>query len=216
MKIFVDTANVENIQEIVDWGVVDGVTTNPTLVAREDREFKEILKDIADIVNGPISAEVIAQDSQGMIQEARDLDSVAPNIAVKIPMTEEGLSAVNVLSQEGIDTNVTLVFSAQQALLAARAGATYVSPFMGRLDDIGGDGIEVVADTVRIFEQFDLATEVIAASVRHPKHVLEAAKVGAHIATIPYDVCKKMIEHPLTDSGLQRFLADWERATSSE
>ncbi|MFC4619880.1 fructose-6-phosphate aldolase [Camelliibacillus cellulosilyticus] len=211
MKFFIDTANLDEIREIHRLGVLDGVTTNPTLVAKEKIDFHERLKEIVDLVKGSVSAEVIATKADDMIDEGRALASIAPNITVKIPMTEEGLKAVNTLSAEGIQTNVTLIFSANQALLAARAGATYVSPFIGRLDDIGHDGTALTADIVELFDLHDLDTQVIAASIRHPQHVTEAARVGAHIATLPYKVFKQMFKHPLTDSGLAAFLADWER-----
>lgn len=211
MKFFIDTANLDEIREIHRLGILDGVTTNPTLVAKEKIDFHERLKEIVDLVKGSVSAEVIATKADDMIDEGRALASIAPNITVKIPMTEEGLKAVNTLSAEGIQTNVTLIFSANQALLAARAGATYVSPFIGRLDDIGHDGTALTADIVELFDLHDLDTQVIAASIRHPQHVTEAARVGAHIATLPYKVFKQMFKHPLTDSGLAAFLADWER-----
>ncbi|WP_026487284.1 fructose-6-phosphate aldolase [Caldanaerobius polysaccharolyticus] len=212
MKFFIDTANVEEIKEANDLGVIAGVTTNPSLVAKEGRDFIEVIKEIASIVDGPISAEVISDDHQGMIQEARKLAGIHNNIVIKIPMTAEGLKAVKVLSKEGIKTNVTLIFSANQALLAARAGATYVSPFVGRLDDISTEGMQLIRDIVEIFKNYDISTEIIVASVRHPMHVLKAAKLGAHIATVPYKVIMQMIKHPLTDAGIQRFKEDWKKA----
>ncbi|WP_026486260.1 fructose-6-phosphate aldolase [Caldanaerobius polysaccharolyticus] len=212
MKFFIDTANVEEIKEANDLGVIAGVTTNPSLVAKEGRDFIEVIKEIASIVDGPISAEVISDDHQGMIQEARKLAKIHNNIVIKIPMTAEGLKAVKVLSKEGIKTNVTLIFSANQALLAARAGATYVSPFVGRLDDISTEGMQLIQDIVEIFKNYDISTEIIVASVRHPIHVLKAAKLGAHIATVPYKVIMQMIKHPLTDAGIQRFKEDWKKA----
>jgi len=213
MKIFLDTANFDEISTGIELGVVAGVTTNPSLVAKEkDRDFFALVKRIADIVPGPVSAEVIALDAPGMISEARALAAIRENVVVKIPITSEGLKAVNVLSKEGIKTNVTLVFSVNQALLSARAGATYVSPFVGRLDDIGYDGMQLVEDIVEIFDLHGLETEVIAASIRHPLHAVEAARRGAHIATIPYKVLVQMIEHPITRIGIERFLADWEKA----
>lgn len=212
MKFFIDTANVEEIKEANDLGVIAGVTTNPSLVAKEGRDFIEVIKEIASIIDGPISAEVISDDHQGMIQEARKLAAIHNNIVIKIPMTAEGLKAVKVLSKEGIKTNVTLIFSANQALLAARAGATYVSPFVGRLDDISTEGMQLIRDIVEIFKNYDISTEIIVASVRHPMHVLEAAKLGAHIATVPYKVIMQMIKHPLTDAGIQRFKEDWKKA----
>jgi transaldolase len=211
MKLFLDTANVEHIREINGWGILAGVTTNPSLVSREGRCMRDCLADIAAIVSGPISAEAISMDAEGMVSEARELATIADNINVKIPMTEQGLAAVSVLSREGIDTNVTLVFSANQALLAASAGATFVSPFVGRMDDIGNRGMTVVEEIVDIFDTYSISTQVIAASLRHPMHVIEAALAGAHIATIPYDVMVKMARHPLTDIGIKRFLEDYEK-----
>jgi transaldolase len=211
MKLFLDTANVEHIREINDWGILAGITTNPTLVSREGRGMREALKEIAEIVSGPISAEAISQDTEGMMLEARELSAIADNINVKIPMTPEGLAAVSRLSKEGIKTNVTLVFSANQAMLAAAAGATFASPFVGRLDDIGNRGMTVVEESVDIFDTYSITTQVIAASLRHPIHVIEAANAGAHIATIPYDVMVKMVKHPLTDIGIKRFLEDYEK-----
>ncbi len=209
MKLFLDTANVDEIREAASWGVISGVTTNPSLVAKENRGFESVVKEISDIVPGPISAEVLSEDAAGMIEEARKLSGIAPNVVIKIPMTKEGLKAVKVLSQEGIKTNVTLVFSATQGLLAALAGATYVSPFVGRLDDISNEGIEIVADLVTIIENYGLDTQVIAASIRHPMHVLEAARVSSHIATVPFKVLEAMVRHPLTDVGIKRFQDDW-------
>ncbi|WP_333638016.1 fructose-6-phosphate aldolase [Tissierella praeacuta] len=210
MKLFIDTANIDEIKEINEWGVICGVTTNPSLIAKEGREFKEVVKEIAGIVDGPISAEVISLDKEGMLKEARELAKIHPNIIIKIPMTKEGLKAVKVLDNEGIKTNVTLIFSANQALLAARAGATYVSPFVGRLDDIGNEGIYIIEDIVEVFNMHNINTEIIAASIRHPIHVLDAAKAGAHISTIPYKVFVQMLTHPLTDSGIDKFLKDWD------
>ncbi|MFM1651174.1 fructose-6-phosphate aldolase [Brevibacillus sp. B_LB10_24] len=209
MRFFIDTANVEEIREIHEWGIISGVTTNPSLVAKEGRDFIEALKEIIDLVDGPISAEVISTDAKGMIEEGEKLASLSKNIVVKIPMTEEGLKAVKALSKRKIKTNVTLIFNANQALLAARAGATYVSPFVGRLDDIGYDGLKLIKEIVEIFAVHDIETEIIAASVRHALHVTEAARIGAEIATVPYKVLKQLLHHPLTDSGLQKFLADW-------
>ena len=210
MKLFIDTANIDEIKEIDEWGVICGVTTNPSLIAKEGREFKEVVKEIAGIVDGPISAEVISLDKEGMLKEARELAKIHPNIIIKIPMTKEGLKAVKVLYNEGVKTNVTLIFSANQALLAARAGATYVSPFVGRLDDIGNEGIYIIEDIVEVFNMHNINTEIIAASIRHPIHVLDAAKAGAHISTIPYKVFVQMLTHPLTDSGIDKFLKDWD------
>jgi len=209
MKLFIDTANVDEIREIHEWGVLAGVTTNPSLVAKEGRDFIETLKEIIDIVDGPISAEVISTDAKGMIEEGEKLASLSKNIVIKVPMTEEGLKAVKVFAKRKIRTNVTLIFNANQALLAARSGATYVSPFLGRLDDIGYDGLTLISEISDIFAIHDIETEIIAASIRHPLHVTEAARKGAHISTVPYKVFKQIIKHPLTDSGLEKFLADW-------
>ncbi len=210
MKFFIDTANVDEIKEINNWGVIDGVTTNPSLIAKEKRDFKQVIKEIASIVDGPISAEVISLDSKNMVNEARELAKIDKNIVIKIPMTEEGLKAVNILSKENIKTNVTLVFSATQALLASKAGASYVSPFLGRLDDISTDGMNLIEDICQIFSIYDIDTQIIAASVRTPMHVLQIAKSGADIATVPYKVFKQMLKHPLTDIGIEKFLKDWE------
>jgi transaldolase len=211
LKIFIDTANLDQIKEINSWGILDGVTTNPTLVAKEGCDFETRVRDICQVVDGPISAEAVSMEAEGMVKEARQLSKIHKNIIVKIPMTSEGLKAVKVLSKEGIRTNVTLVFSPNQALLAAKAGATYVSPFVGRLDDISHDGMALVRDIVTIFRNYGFKTQVIAASMRHPVHVTEAALAGAHVATIPYDVLKKMLKHNLTDEGIQKFLKDWEK-----
>lgn len=211
MKIFLDTANLEQIKEANSWGILDGVTTNPTLVAKEGCDFRRRIEDICQVVDGPISAEAVSMDSEGMIREARDLSKMHKNVVVKIPMTAEGLKAVKVLSGEGIKTNVTLVFSPNQALLAAKAGATYVSPFVGRLDDISHNGMDIVRDIITILKNYGFKTQVIVASIRHPVHVTEAALAGAHIATVPYDVLKKMVKHNLTDEGIKKFLADWEK-----
>ncbi|MGN7469231.1 fructose-6-phosphate aldolase [Brevibacillus sp. SAFN-007a] len=209
MRFLIDTANVEEIREIHEWGVLAGVTTNPSLVAKEGRDFIETLKEIIDIVDGPISAEVISTDAKGMIEEGEKLASLSKNIVIKLPMTAEGLKATKYFAKRKIRTNVTLVFSANQALLAARAGASFVSPFLGRLDDIGQDGMQLIEDIAEIFSVHGIDTEIIAASVRHPVHVTEAARRGAHYATIPAKVFKQLIAHPLTDSGLEKFLADW-------
>lgn len=210
MKFFIDTANVDEIKEINNWGVIDGVTTNPSLIAKEGRDFVEVITEITSIVDGPISAEVISLDSKNMVNEARELAKINKNIVIKIPMTEEGLKAVNILSKENIKTNVTLVFSATQALLASKAGASYVSPFLGRLDDISTDGMNLIEDICQIFSIYDIDTQIIAASVRTPMHVLQIAKNGADIATVPYKVFKQMLKHPLTDIGIEKFLKDWE------
>ena len=210
MKLFIDTANIDEIKEISEWGVICGVTTNPSLIAREGRVFEEVVKEITDIVDGPISAEVVSLDSEGMLKEARELAKIHPNIIIKVPMTKDGLKAVKVLTSEKIKTNVTLIFSANQALLAARAGASYVSPFVGRLDDIGSEGMILVQDVADIFAIHGIETEIISASIRHPMHVTESAKAGADIATIPYKVFEQMLAHPLTNSGIDGFLKDWE------
>ena len=214
MQLFLDTANLDEIKEAASWGVVAGVTTNPSLVAKEKKDFKALVKEIASIVPGPISAEVLSDSAEDMIPEARELSRIAPNIVVKIPMTREGLKAVKVLSKEGIKTNVTLVFSASQGLLAAVAGATYISPFVGRLDDISNEGMDVVEDLVVILGNYSLPTQVIVASVRHPMHVIEAARLSAHIATVPFKVLEQMLHHPLTDLGIKRFKDDWAKANS--
>lgn len=211
MRLFIDTANVEHIREINEWGVVEGVTTNPSLACKEKRNYRECVAEIAQIVKGPVSAEAVSLDAAGMVAEARELAAIAHNINVKIPMCPEGLKAIKVLSAEDVKTNCTLIFSANQALLAAAAGATFVSPFIGRLDDIGNDGMRLLAEIVEIYEYYGMVTEVISASIRNPQHVVGSALAGAHIATIPYDVFKKMASHPLTDAGIERFLADWEK-----
>ena len=213
MKLFIDTANVEDIRKANDMGVICGVTTNPSLIAKEGRDFNEVIKEITSIVDGPISGEVKATtvDAEGMIAEGREIAKIHPNMIVKIPMTVEGLKAVKVLSAEGIKTNVTLIFSANQALLAARAGATYVSPFLGRLDDINMPGINLIRDIVQIFENYGLETEIIAASIRNTVHVTECALAGADIATVPYSVIEQMTKHPLTDSGIKKFQDDYRK-----
>jgi transaldolase len=211
VRLFIDTANVEHIREINDWGVVEGVTTNPSLACKEKRNYRDCVAEICSIVSGPVSAEAVSMETEGMISEARELAAIAENVNVKIPMCPEGLKAIKALSAEGIETNCTLIFSANQALLAASAGATFVSPFIGRLDDIGNDGMRVLAEIVEIYEYYGMLTEVISASIRHPQHVVDSALAGAHIATIPYDVFKKMTSHPLTDTGIERFMADWEK-----
>lgn len=213
MRFFIDTANVEDIRKANDMGVICGVTTNPSLIAKEGRDFNEVIKEITSIVDGPISGEVKATtvDAEGMIKEGRAIAAIHPNMVVKIPMTAEGLKAVKVLSAEGIKTNVTLIFSANQALLAARAGATYVSPFMGRLDDISMSGIQLIRDIVVIFENYALETEIIAASIRNPVHVTECALAGADIATVPYSVIEQMTKHPLTDRGIEKFQDDYRK-----
>lgn len=210
MKLFIDTANVEEIKKANEMGVICGVTTNPSLIAKEGRDFKEVVKEITEIVDGPISAEVISLDADKMVEEALELSKIHKNIVIKIPMTPDGLKAVKVLSKKGIKTNVTLIFSAAQALLAARAGASYVSPFVGRLDDIGMDGITLISDIAEIFDVHNIETEIISASIRGPMHVTNSALAGADIATVPYKVIMQMTKHPLTDSGIERFLKDWE------
>ena len=211
MKFFVDTANVDEIRKANDMGIICGVTTNPSLIAKEGRNFNQVIAEIASIVDGPISGEVKATttDAEGMIKEGREIAAIHPNMVVKIPMTVEGLKAVKVLHAEGIKTNVTLIFSAAQALLAARAGATYVSPFLGRLDDISMPGIDLINDITEIFMMHDIQTEIIAASIRNPIHVIDCAKAGADIATVPYKVLVQMTKHPLTDQGIEKFQADY-------
>lgn len=211
MKFFIDTANVEEIKKAWELGVIDGVTTNPSLIAKEGREPVSLLKEICQIVDGPVSAEVVSLRYEDMLKEAFQLSEIAPNIVIKIPMTEDGLKTVRKLSQEGIKTNVTLVFSPTQALLAAKAGATYVSPFVGRLEDISHLGMELVEDIQIIFKNYNFDTKIIVASIRNPIHVLEAARIGADIATIPYPVINQLIKHPLTDIGIEKFLKDWEK-----
>lgn len=210
MKIFIDTANVEHIREANDLGVICGVTTNPSLIAKEGRDFVQVVKEITDIVDGPISAEVISLQADKMVSEALELVKIHKNIVIKIPMCAEGLKAVKQLTAKGIKTNVTLIFSAAQALLAARAGASFVSPFLGRLDDIGSDGMILISDIATIFGMHNIDTEIIAASIRNPIHIIEAAKAGCDIATIPHNVIMQMINHPLTTSGIEKFLKDWE------
>ena len=209
MKIFIDTANIKEIREANSWGVVDGVTTNPSLAAKEGGDFIHLIKEIAAIVDGPISAEVISLDAEGMLTEARDLARIHRNIVIKIPLTSEGLKAVKVLSGEGVKTNVTLCFSPTQALMAAKAGATYISPFVGRLDDISETGMGLVRDIKQIYSNYGFKTQIIVASVRNPLHVVEAAKIGADVATIPFGVLVQLFKHPLTDIGIERFLKDW-------
>ncbi len=212
MKFFIDTANINEIKEANDMGMVDGVTTNPSLIAKEGRDFEEIIKEICEIVDGPISAEVVSTDTEGMLEEARKLSKIHNNIVIKIPMLVDGLKATRKLSEEGIKTNVTLVFSPLQALMAAKAGATYVSPFIGRLDDISQEGLLLVEQIVEIYSNYAFDTEIIVASIRNPLHVLESALMGADIATIPFNVLSKLAAHPLTDKGLKAFLDDWNRA----
>ena len=216
MKIFVDTADLDEIRELASWGIIDGVTTNPTLVKKSGRSLNEIIEEIFKIVDGPISLEVVSEDAEEMVKEAKGLVSKVSqkyrkNVAIKIPMTAEGLKAVKKLKEEGIKTNVTLIFSANQALLAAKAGATFVSPFIGRLDDIGQEGIQIIEEIMEIYVNYDIETEVIVASIRHPIHVIDAARIGADIATIPPGVIRKMAKHSLTEVGIKNFLKDWEK-----
>ena len=212
MKFFIDTANLEQIKEAQELGILDGVTTNPSLIVKSKRNLQEVIKEIAALVEGPVSAEVIATEAPDMVKEAHELVKLGDNVVIKVPMTPEGLKAVAILSKEGIKTNVTLIFSANQALLAARAGATYVSPFVGRIDDISMDGITLIEDIAEIFVVHNIETEIIAASVRTPIHITQCAKAGAHIATVPYKVLLQAMKHPLTDAGLARFLEDWKQA----
>ncbi len=211
MKFFIDTASVTEIRDAADMGLLDGVTTNPSLLAKEKGDPKEIFKEITKIVDGPVSAEVTALDHDGMISEATELRKIAENIVIKVPMTLEGLKALKTLSGQGVQTNCTLIFSATQALMAAKAGATYASPFVGRLDDIATDGMELIRQCCTIYNNYGLETEVLVASVRHPIHVVQAAMMGAHVVTMPPSVIGQLVKHPLTDSGLERFLADWEK-----
>ncbi len=211
MKIFIDTANIKAIKKFSEMGIIDGVTTNPTLIAKEEMRFNDLINEVVKIVNGPISVEAVSLNAEEMIREARQLSKISPNIVVKMPMIAEGLTAVKTLNHDGIKINMTLVFSANQALLAAKAGATYVSPFIGRLDDRGHVGMDVVREILQIFKNYNFETEVIVASIRNPIHIIEAAKAGANVATVPPDVLEKMVEHPLTEEGLQRFLEDWKK-----
>ncbi|MEO2083063.1 MAG: fructose-6-phosphate aldolase [Desulfurobacteriaceae bacterium] len=216
MKFFIDTADIKEIKAAMEMGLIDGVTTNPTLISKTGRPFMDVAKEIVETVPGPVSLEVVSLDADGMVDEARILSKLGDNVVIKIPMTEEGLKAVRILSSEGIKTNVTLVFSPLQALLAAKAGATYVSPFVGRLDDIGHDGMELISQIVQIYDNYGFDTEIIVASIRHPQHVLQAALLGADIATIPFKVIKQLAKHPLTDIGIERFLEDWAKVPDRE
>ena len=216
MKFFIDTANVSEIREAVSLGLVDGVTTNPSLVSKENREFRELVREICTLVDGPVSAEVISLDAEGMIKEARDLSSIHKNIVIKIPMLPEGLKAVRRLAQEDIRTNVTLVFSPSQALLAAKAGASYVSPFVGRLDDVSYVGMDLIGQIRTIFDNYGFTTEIIVASIRNPLHVVDAAMMGADVATIPYKVLLQLAHHPLTDIGIKKFLEDWQKVSAKK
>ena len=211
MKFFIDTAHIDEIRQAQSYGLLDGVTTNPSLIAQTKRPFKEVIEEICTVVDGPISAEVVSTDYEGMIKEAADLHALHPNIVVKIPLIMEGLKATKWCAQQGIKTNVTLCFSPLQALLAAKAGATYISPFVGRLDDISHDGMELIANIAEIYSNYDFDTEILVASVRHPMHVLEAARLGADVVTVPFKVLSQLAKHPLTDIGLQRFLDDWKK-----
>lgn len=211
MKLFIDTADIKEIKECAEQGIIDGVTTNPSLVAKAGRKFRDVLQEICEVVKGPVSAEVVAVKKDEMMKEARDFAKIAPNIVVKLPLIPEGLKAVRLCKEEGIRTNVTLCFSAPQALLAAKAGASYISPFVGRLDDIAAVGMDLIRQIVTIYKNYGFSTEVLVASCRNPNHIVEAALCGAHVATIPYGVIQQMVKHPLTDIGLDRFLKDWEK-----
>jgi transaldolase len=212
MKFFIDTANINEIKEAQSFGILDGVTTNPSLVAKEGKDFRKLLDEILSIVDGPVSAEVISTDFDGIVKEARELASIHKNIVVKIPLIKDGMKAVKLLSSEGIKTNVTLCFSPTQALIAAKAGATYISPFVGRLDDISTNGMELISQIVQIYHNYDFNTQVLVASIRHPLHVVEAALIGADVCTIPFNVIDKLFNHPLTDIGLDKFLSDWKKS----
>jgi transaldolase len=216
MKFFIDTASVDEIREAASLGILDGVTTNPSLVYKEGKDFRKLLDEILEIVDGPVSAEVIATDYEGILKEAREYASIHKNIVVKVPLIKEGLKAVKTLSNENINTNVTLCFSPTQALLAAKAGATYISPFIGRLDDISTNGMELIEQIVQIYRNYDYETQVLVASVRHPLHVVEAALIGADVCTIPFAVINKLFNHPLTDNGLDKFLSDWKKLTGNQ
>ncbi|MDP2806870.1 MAG: fructose-6-phosphate aldolase [bacterium] len=209
MKLFIDTANIAEIKEAASWGIIDGVTTNPSLIAKEGRDFATVVKEICAIVDGPVSAEVISEKAPDMLAEAEPLINIHPNVVIKIPMTLEGLKAVKILSARGIKTHITLVFSANQALLAAKAGATFISPFVGRLDDVSEYGMDLIEEIVQIYGNYDFETQILAASLRTPLHVLDCAKLGAHIATVPFNVLKMLAQHPLTDAGIKKFLDDW-------
>ena len=211
MQFFLDTGNVDEIKQALEWGILDGVTTNPTLIAKTGRPFMGVVKEILQLVDGPVSLETVSRDVKGMVEEGRKLAELGDNVVVKIPMTPEGIIAVQELESEGIPTNVTLVFSPTQALIAAKAGATYVSPFVGRLDDVSSDGMKLIRDVKTIFDNYDYDTQIIVASVRNPMHVLEAALIGADICTMPFEVMKKLFQHPLTDKGIELFLKDWEK-----
>ncbi len=211
MKFFIDTANIDQIKDAASLGILDGVTTNPSLISKENKPLNKILKEICEIVDGPVSAEVVATESDTMIKEGKKLAKIHPNIVVKLPTTREGIKACVALVREGIHTNMTLVFSATQALIVAKAGASFVSPFVGRLDDIAQDGMELIRDIVQIYDNYEFGTQVLVASVRHPIHLVQSALMGAHVATIPYEVIGKLLNHPLTDAGLEKFLSDWQK-----
>jgi len=211
MKLFLDTANLKDIREVAGWGVLDGVTTNPSLCAKENLSFAELVREICQVVPGPVSVECVSTEAEEIVKEARGLAKISPNVVIKIPISVEGLKATKILAAEKISVNMTLIFSSGQALLAAKAGARYVSPFIGRLDDISHEGMALIEEIVAIFDNYGLATEVIVASIRHPRHVIEAALIGAHIATVPYAVIEKLVHHPLTDIGVKKFLEDWGR-----
>lgn len=213
MKFFIDTANIAEIREAASLGIIDGCTTNPTLLSKEKASYRDILKEICEIIEGPVSAEVVAMDAAGMVKEGKELCKIADNIIIKVPCIREGVKAMGMFRKEGIQTNATLCFSANQALLVAKAGATYVSPFVGRIDDVGNPGMELIREIVQIYNNYSFATQVIVSSVRHPQHVYESAVIGADVATIPFKVLEQLIRHPLTDSGLKSFLADWEKVT---
>lgn len=216
MQIFLDTANIDEIKKAHSWGIIDGVTTNPSLIAKNGGDFIQTIYEICEIVQGPVSAETIAQDTAGMVKEGRLLASIHEHIVVKIPLTPEGIAATKILSGEGIRTNVTLCFQASQALLAAKAGATYISPFLGRLDDVSQDGVGLIAEIAEIYRNYDFDTKILAASIRHPKHVVDVALVGADVSTMPFGVLAKLFKHPLTDSGNERFLKDWEGVPNND
>ncbi len=211
MQFFLDTGNVDEVKQALDWGILDGVTTNPTLIAKTGRPFMQVAKEIVKLVDGPASLETVSLDTEGMVKEGRMLAEIGDNVVVKIPMTPQGMKAVQILESEGIPVNVTLVFSPAQALIAAKAGATFVSPFIGRIDDVSGEGMKLIREVKTIFDNYDIDTEIIVASVRHPMHVVEAALIGADICTMPFEVMKKLFNHPLTDRGIELFLKDWEK-----
>ena len=216
MKLYLDTANVLEIAEAASWGVIEGITTNPSLIAKEGREFKEVIRDIAALVSGPITAETMSTSAEEIVKEGRVYADWGDNVVVKVPMGKEGLKAISVLGKEGIRTMVTLVFSSNQALLAARAGASFIAPFVGRLDDVGHDGMDCIDEIASMYRTYDIKTEIVVASIRHPMHVVQAARTGAHIATVPMKVLEQMVAHPLTDQGMQKFIADWEATKAGD